>query len=234
MNHHDLELAAVCTFLNELSLDEIIQCGVCPTTRLESSRSDESSCSDDELVCGLSVTGTTSSEGSDSEDVHEQNGTTKCARKRSKRLRTETQRELQRSYDRKFRTNKRARRIAGCEAFIRALQELTVLMHFRIARTENEITRLCLAKKKKETILPPESKARHQLEQNQGVIACIESCTSSWRQKKSGELGKYFLRDQAKTIQEIVDKLIDLNDHLNGKSDELRWRVEGKTKGVWV
>lgn len=115
MTSRDLELTAVCTFLNELSLDEIIQYGPGGVaTRLETKsctapfRSDESICSvdddNDETVCESSVAGTTSGEGSDSEDPQEH---TKCPTTMSKRLRTETQREQQRAYDKKFRTNKR-------------------------------------------------------------------------------------------------------------------------------
>uniref|UniRef100_M4BUH7 Uncharacterized protein n=1 Tax=Hyaloperonospora arabidopsidis (strain Emoy2) TaxID=559515 RepID=M4BUH7_HYAAE len=258
MIQNDLELAAVCTFLNELSLDEIIQCGgeaidgnpdshqQLPTVQTSRSRSskfqsDESVCSwedddhdNDELAREWSIAGVTSSEGSDSDDLQEQHAVAhSLATTKAKRLRTESQRELQRLYDRKFRTNKRARRLAGCETFIAALQELTVLMQYRIARTEKEIHLLCLAKKKG-GIIPPNECALRQLERNQGVIQCIQSCTSSWRQEKSGELGKYFLRDQAKTIQALVDKLLDLRKKLEELTEELRWRVEEETTGVWV
>ncbi|CAH0514401.1 unnamed protein product [Peronospora belbahrii] len=157
----------------------------------------------------------------------------KCPTIRSKRLKTEIQRELQRSYDRKFRTNKRARRIAGCKTFISGLQNFTVLMHFRLARTEKEINLLCLAKKNGNGI-PTESNAQQQLIRNDGVIQCIHSCTLSWKQEKSGELGKYFLRDQAKKIQSYVDKLAELGEQLSILTAELRWRVEEKTAGVWV
>ncbi|CAH0488958.1 unnamed protein product [Peronospora farinosa] len=229
MTYQDLELNAVSTFLNELSLDEIIQCGFAIRSQSASSFQLNEYVDEGEF----SVAGTTSGEGSDSEDLQDQSVTTTCQTARSKRLKTETQRELQRSYDRKFRTNKRARRIAGCETFISALQDLTVMMHFRLARTENEINLLCLAKKKGYGI-PTENKAQQQLERNDGVIQCIQSCTSSWRQKKSGELGKYFLRDQAKKIQRFVDDLIDLKEQLSAVTAELRWRVEEKTTGVWV
>ncbi|CAI5742049.1 unnamed protein product [Hyaloperonospora brassicae] len=259
---HELEFAAVCTFLNELSLDEIIQCGggrdsevdalpsvnaaetVVRGFRLTSYfHSDESNCSweddddddRDDLAREWATAGVTSSEGSDSDDLHERHARAdSLAASKAKRLRTESQRELQRSYDRKFRTNKRARRLAGCETFIAALQELTVLMQYRLARTENELHVLCLAKKKKRTTVLLNASARRQLEQNQGVVQCIQSCTSSWRQEKSGELGKYFLRDQAKKIQGLVDELLDLRMQLDDRTEELRWRVEEETTGVWV
>ncbi|CAI5731540.1 unnamed protein product [Peronospora destructor] len=229
MIYQDLELNAVSTFLNELSLDEIIQCG-CATRPQCTSPFQSNKCAD---WGELSVTGTTSGEGSDSEDLQDHSVTMTCQTARSKRLKTENQREMQRSYDRKFRTNKRARRIAGCETFISALQDLTVLLHFRLARTENEMHLLCLAKKKGDSI-PTEKKAQQQLERNDGVIQCIQSCTLSWRQKKSGELGKYFLRDQAEKIQSLVDNLIELGEQLSAATAELRWRVEEKTVGVWV
>ena len=108
MTDQDLELNAVSTFLNELSLDEIIQCGFATRVERASPFLSYKSVDDDEETVGeFCVAGTTSGEGSDSEDLQDQSMTTACPTVRSKRLKTETQRELQRSYDRKFRANKR-------------------------------------------------------------------------------------------------------------------------------
>lgn len=106
-------------------------------------------------------------------------------------------------------------------------------MHYRLVRTENEIQLLCIAKKNGNAV-PGGDPAQQQLERNHGVIECIQSCASSWRQQKDGALGKYFLRDQAKKIQGLVDNLLDLGGQLSLVTDELRWRVEAKITGVWM
>ncbi|KAG2801492.1 hypothetical protein PC111_g19522 [Phytophthora cactorum] len=103
MSDRDLDLVAVCSFLNELSLDEIIEYGPVGATSDRWANLLE----DDEMGGGSSVTGTTSDEASDSEDLQPVTVVRKCPTKKVKKPKTELQRKLQQVYDKKSRINKR-------------------------------------------------------------------------------------------------------------------------------
>ncbi|KAG3075975.1 hypothetical protein PI125_g21630 [Phytophthora idaei] len=182
MSDRDLDLVAVCSFLNELSLDEIIEYGPAGATSDRWAYLLEG----DEMGGGSSVTGTTSDEASDSEDLQPVTVVRKCPTKKVKKPKTELQRKLQQVYDKKSRINKRVRHNALGESFVPVLQEFVGLMLFRIAKTENEISLLCLAKKNGVFISTGES-AQRQVGVNRGALVCIEATVEDWRKRKNGE-----------------------------------------------
>lgn len=224
----DLDLVAVCTFISELSLDEIIQYDPAAVTF-----SCEEGFAFDEMAGESSVTGATSDEASDSEDSRSARQVLKGAVKKPKKPKTELQRKLQQVYDKKSRTNKRARHHALSESFVPVLEEFVNLMQFRIARTENEINLLCLAKKTGSHV-PSTTTAHRQLELNHGALECIKMTEEDWRRRKSGESGRCFLRQLSSEIQHLLNSLLALGDHLRAATDELRWRLKEETVGVWV
>ncbi|KAG7377561.1 hypothetical protein PHYPSEUDO_011481 [Phytophthora pseudosyringae] len=218
MANPDWELVAVCSFLDELSLDEIIEYGPAG-----------GGLDDDEMTGGSSVTGATSDEASDSEDLQ----APRTKKRPAKKPKTEFQRQLQQVYDRKSRENRQARLNAMGEALVPMLDEFVRLAQFRLVRTQRELHVLCLAKKNG-AFVPTLDTALRQVELNRGAIACIQATAEDWNERKNGVSGKCFLKPQAADIQELVDTLGALEAQLSVVTSELRWRLEATTTGVWV
>lgn len=229
MSYRDLDLVAVRSFLNELSLDEIIQYGPIGPT------SDRWACllDDAEMTGEPSVSGTTSDEASDSEDLQPISVVRKCPTKKPKKPKTELQRKLQQVYDKKSRVNKRAKHTALGDSFVPVLEEFVALIQFRLAKTENTASLLSLAKKNG-VFIPSGDVAQLQLELNQGALECIQSTVEDWEARKTGKTGKCFLKHLTMEIQSILNSLVALGEQLKVASDALRWRLEAKTTGVWV
>ncbi|OWZ08448.1 DNA binding protein [Phytophthora megakarya] len=209
----DSELVAVCNFLNELSLTEIIRYDEDATWVETESNSDVESF----------VTDITTDE--DDSDTDRQS-------RKTRRPKSEAERVRQREYDRKCRTKRKTITQTYREGFMNALNELIGLMHIRLARTEKETNMLSLAKKK--GVVVSLADAVQQVTLNQGAIECIMSCASHWELYKNGDSGKFFLRGMAKDIRDMLDLLLELGEQLNVATVELKWRVEGRTTGVWV
>ncbi|ETI46195.1 hypothetical protein F442_09318 [Phytophthora nicotianae P10297] len=229
MSSRDLDLVAVCSFLNERSLDEIIQYGAIGAT---SDRWAHLLDDNDEMTGESSVTGTTSDEASDSEDPPPAMVIRQYPKK-PKKPKTELQRKLQQVYDKKSRINKRARHNALGGSFVLVLQEFVGLMQFRIVTTEREIGLLCLAKKNG-VFMPTGENTQLQLELNQGALECIKVTVEDWKKRKNGETGKCFLKHISTEIQHLLDNLLMLGEQLRVAMEELRWRLEGNSTGVWV
>lgn len=223
MTDRDAELVAVCSFLNDVTLDEIMRYGPEATGMFEV----ESNCSSFDEP---SVTGITSDEdvGSDNE-----RHSLKSPLKRKRKQKTEAARVRQRVYDKKCRHKKKTLDHVFRGVFISTLKDFIVLVQFRLLKTEHETKLLCLAKKNGDE-MPSGDTARRQVELNQGAVESIKNTAKDWRKHKNGETGKCFLKAHAEEIQSLLDKLRELGEQLNVATSELLWRLEDKTTGVWV
>ncbi|KAL3657203.1 hypothetical protein V7S43_017863 [Phytophthora oleae] len=225
MADRDSELLAVCSFLNDLTLDEVMRYG--PDEALFEV---ESTCSEVGSLDEPSVTGTTSDEdvGSDVE-LH----SIKSPQKRKRKQKTEAVRVRQRVYDKKCRHKKKTMNHVFRGVFISVLKDFIVLMQVRLLKTEHETKLFCLAKKNGDD-MPSGETARLQVELNHGAIESIKNTAKDWRRHKNGDTGKCFLKAHAEEIQSLLDNLVELGKQLNVATGELLWRLEEKTTGVWV
>ncbi|CEG45396.1 uncharacterized protein PHALS_01695 [Plasmopara halstedii] len=185
------------------------------------------------MTAESSIAGTTSDEFSDYEDSQPIVEIKERPFKKIKKPKTELQRKLQQVYDKKSRNNKRARHHAMSGSFVPVLKEFVELVHYRIMKTENQINLLCLAKKAGSSISNNVT-AQRQLDLNHGALKCIQSTAEDWRKRKSGESGRCFLKNLSIEIQLLLENLQTLGDQLRVATNELQWRLEDTTIGVWV
>ncbi|KAK1946873.1 hypothetical protein P3T76_002425 [Phytophthora citrophthora] len=226
MADRDTELLAVYSFLDDVTLDEIMRYGSdeAPTEIFEV----ESNCSEVGSLDEPSVTGTTSDEdvGSDNEPY-----SLKSPFKRKRKQKSEAARVRQRVYDKKCRHKKRTLQHVFRGVFISVLKDFIVLVQFRLLKTEHETKLFCLAKKNGDE-MPSGETARHQVELNQGAVESIKNTATDWRKYKNGDTGKWFLKEHAEEIQSLLDNLLELREQLKVATSELLWRLEEKTTGV--
>ncbi|GMF58395.1 unnamed protein product [Phytophthora fragariaefolia] len=242
----DHELATVCKFLNELSLDEIYRLELDEIYRLElgaaaGSTPDDSVCSgdgDDDETDASTVAGVTSDEGSDVEDAPKPGATSSKKRtagqselvesptKKKRAPKSELQRARQRVYDQKCRLKKHTSHKAACQAFVPALKLFVLLMQKRLEQTQMKVQMLCIVKRDGDG----DARAQeHQnlLKMNRDAVALIDRWTSDWSTERSKETGKFFMREQAKDIELGMADLVNIRKQLNVATAELEWRTGG-------
>ncbi|OWZ08447.1 hypothetical protein PHMEG_00019009 [Phytophthora megakarya] len=238
---NDVELAAVWGFLNDSSIEEIVEGGVATATDAahflkNAFESSVAVFSGDSSPSKSSVASDRTSEVSNSDD-----DTVKPKRPKKTEM-TKDQRERQKGYDKKYRMRKDVRSVGAAKTFVAGLKLLNLLLEDRIQRTSKASATLRLLFLNKDELKFPDydrdlksitQEAKTQLGLNQAASTYIELWTATWTLSKI-EKGKFFLRSYIVDIEAYLEGLVDLGEQLAQATAELEWCMDREECGFSV